>query len=56
MQTSALQVTIKRLRADKGKVLFAVYNSKSGFPEDAKKAVDKAAVAIQNVKTYCHQY
>jgi uncharacterized protein (DUF2141 family) len=46
----SLHVTIKGLRNDKGKVLLALYDSKAGFPEDAEKAVDKAAVSIRNGK------
>ncbi len=49
-EASTLHVTIKGLRNDKGKVLLALYNSEAGFPEDAEKAIDKAAVSIKNGK------
>jgi uncharacterized protein (DUF2141 family) len=44
----ALYVTVKGLRNDKGHVLLALYNSRAGFPENAEKAVDKAAVSINS--------
>ncbi|MBN1799804.1 MAG: DUF2141 domain-containing protein [Spirochaetales bacterium] len=47
---STLYITIKGLRNDNGKVLLALYDSEAGFPEDAEKAVDKAAVSIRNGK------
>ena len=47
-RAETLVVEMKGFRSDRGKALVALYSSKDGFPDQAKKAVKRAEVAIRN--------
>lgn len=45
---SSIKVSIVNLRNNKGHVLVSLFNSSSGFPDKAEKAVRKVQLAINN--------
>lgn len=50
-QKNEIVVNVSGLRTEKGKCLLYLYNNKSGFPTDAKKAINTTTGSILNGKS-----